>query len=73
MLRSVLAEGPYSPTILKNVLCLVLQIFQYLAAFECNRTSDWLNHTVLANQKFCYIQKNKFWRKKTKNVIVNGW
>ena len=39
------AQGLYSPTILKNVLCLVLQIFRYLAAFECNRTSDWLTHT----------------------------
>ena len=33
--------GPYSPTILKNILCLVLQMFLYLAAFECNTTSDW--------------------------------
>ena len=30
--------GPYSPTILK--------IFLYLAAFEGNTTSDWLNRTV---------------------------
>ena len=35
--------GWYSSTILKNVLCLVLQIFLYLEACECNRTSDWLN------------------------------
>ena len=35
-------QGLYSPTILKNVLSLVLQIFQYLEAFECNTTSDWL-------------------------------
>ena len=39
-------NGPYSPTILKNVLSLVLQIFLYLAAFKCNKTSDWLNHAV---------------------------
>ena len=38
--------GLYSPTILKNLLCLVLQIFLYLAAFECNITSDWLNPMV---------------------------
>ena len=38
--------GPYSPTILKNVLSLVLQIFLFLHAFECNTTSDWLNHMV---------------------------
>ena len=36
--------GPYSPTIL--IVCLVLQIYLYLAAFECNTTSDWLNPTV---------------------------
>ena len=30
----------------KNFLCLVLQIFLNLEAFECNTTSDWLNHTV---------------------------
>ena len=35
--------APYSSTILKNILSLVLQI---LTAFECNKTSDWLNHTV---------------------------
>ena len=41
------ALGTYSPTILKNILNLVLKIFYlYLAAFECNTTSDWLNHTV---------------------------
>ena len=39
--------GQYSPTIFKNVLSLVLQIISsYLEAFECNKTSDWLNHTV---------------------------
>ena len=40
--------GPYLPTILKDILCLNLQIFFFLclAAFECNTTSDWLNHTV---------------------------
>ena len=38
-------QGPYLPTILENVLCPVLQIFLYLAAFECNTTSDWLTHT----------------------------
>ena len=38
--------GLYSPTILKNVRGLFLQICLYLAAFECNTTSDWLNHTA---------------------------
>ena len=36
-------QGPYSPTILKNVLSPVPQIFRYLETFECNTTSDWLN------------------------------
>ena len=31
-------QGLYSPTILKNVLSLVLQIFLYLDAFECSTT-----------------------------------
>ena len=29
-------QGPYSPTILKKVLSLVLQILLSLEAFECN-------------------------------------
>ena len=44
--------GSYSPTILKNVLSLVQQIFLSLAAFECNTTSDWLNHTVQPIRSF---------------------
>ena len=39
-----LSLGLYSPTILRNAFCFVLQIFLYLAAFECNTTSNWLNH-----------------------------
>ena len=39
-------QGPYSPTILENILGLVLEIFLNLEAFECYTTSDWLNHTV---------------------------
>ena len=38
--------NPYSLTTLKNVLSIILQIFLYLAAFECNTTFDWLNHVV---------------------------
>ena len=30
----------------KNIRSLVLQIFLYLEAFECNTTSDWLNLMV---------------------------
>ena len=37
---------PYLPIILKKVLSLLHKIFPYIAAFECNATSDWLNHMV---------------------------
>ena len=37
---------PYSLTILRNVLGLVLQIFLYLAVFDCSTPSNWLNHMV---------------------------
>ena len=39
--------GPYSTTILKNILCLFLQDFPF--KFECNPTSDWLNIQKLLN------------------------
>ena len=42
-------RGPYSPTILKNLLCLVLQICQYLAAFECKTTSEVVLYSNLHN------------------------
>ena len=40
--------GLHSPTILKNILSHVLKIFlkKKIEAFECNTTSDWLNHMV---------------------------
>ena len=38
-------QGPYSPTILKEVFSLVQQIFQHLAAFECN--TDVMLHSNL--------------------------
>ena len=40
------SQGPCAPTILLNVLCLILQIFLFSEAFQCYTTSDWLNHTV---------------------------
>ena len=33
-------RGPYSPTFLKNILCLFLHDF---CQFEYNNTPDWLN------------------------------
>ena len=62
--ESLQFQGPYSPTILNNIICFLPQD---LAAFECNTTSDSLNRTIkpirscvtfkccLANQKLCYI------------------
>ena len=50
--------GLDSPTIHKNVLRHVLQIFQYLAIFEC-----------YANQKLCYIQIDKSWRKRQRMLL----
>ena len=44
--KSLFDLGPYSPTILKNILNLFLQIFVYFEAFKWNTTSDWLNRTV---------------------------
>ena len=38
----------------------------YLTAFECNKTSDWLNHSIS-------FKLTKSWRKKTKNVLENCW
>ena len=63
--------GPYSPTILKHVLSLGLQTFLYLAAFECNTTSDCLNRIGAANQKSCYIQIYKISEKGAKSVLEN--
>ena len=65
-------QSPYIPTFLQNVPSLVLQIFLYLEAFECNTNSNWLNRTKpygLANQNLCYIQIYKSWRKKAKKVL----
>ena len=42
----IIESGSVSPSIPKNVICLVLQIFLYLEAFECNASSDWLNRPV---------------------------
>ena len=53
--------GPYSPINLQNVHSLVLQIFLYLAASECNTTSDWLNQSeaVLHSNLFNRAEKDK--------------
>ena len=56
------SQGPYSPTILMSVLCLVLQILLYLAAFECNTTSDWPNHTVWPIRSCVTFKFTQSWR-----------
>ena len=63
------------PTILQNVLSLVLQIFLNLEAFECNTTSDWLNHTVYPIKSYVTFKftKSKGKKKKTKGVLENVW
>ena len=61
-------QGPISSTMLQKVLSLVPQIFLFLAAFECNTTSDWLKHTVKPIRSR-YIQTFKILEKKTKNVL----
>ena len=54
----------------------VLSFLQDSAVFECNTTSDWLNHYGLANQKVCYIQIQlniENLKNKSKNVLKNSW
>ena len=60
--------GLYSPTIPKNFLCLVLQIFVYLGAFECNTTSEWLGHTVKPIKSCVTFKFTKSWRKSQRMV-----
>ena len=43
----LLPQGPYTPIIPEKVLSLIPRFFfLYLRAFEFNKTSDRLNHTV---------------------------
>ena len=58
--------GPYSPTILKKVLSLFVQIFLQLEAFECNTTSDWLNNTVWPIRSCVTFKFTKYCRKRQK-------
>ena len=44
-------------TFFKNILGLVLQIFLFLAAFECKKTSDWLNHAFKVTIFWTEIQR----------------
>ena len=66
----------YSPTVLKNILCLFFQDF-----VNGKATHFWLAKPYgLAYQKFCYFlkfrskdKKKKNRKNKTKNLRKNGW
>ena len=59
-----------SPTILQNVLSLILQIFLFLTAFDCNTTSDWLNRSCVTFKfiKFKLREKDKEYSRERKMV-----
>ena len=63
--------GPYSPTILRNILCITCPSYY---KFESNATSDWLNlsqsENGLANQQVYLV---KVLENRTKNVLKNHW
>ena len=59
-------------TILKNILCPILQIFLYLAAFECNINSDWLTIRFSQSEALLHSNLQNVGGKK-KNVLGNGW
>ena len=62
-LHALKNQGSYSPTILKNVLGLVLHIFLYLAVFKCNKTSDWPKPYGLAQSEVVlHSNFTKSWR-----------
>ena len=61
--------GPYSSTVLKKVLCLVTQIFLFLAAYERNTTSDWLNHMVYPIKSCVAFKFKNSWRKRQRTFL----
>ena len=66
-------QGSYSPTILQNILCLSLHIFVYLEAFECNTTSDWLNHIRFSQSEVVLHSNLQILVIKTGIALENGW
>ena len=64
--------GPYSPTILKGVLSLLLHIFLYLEAFEYNTISDWPTVWFSQSEVVLHLDLQNLERKR-KNVLENGW
>ena len=55
--------------ILKNILSLVLQIFLYLDAYECNAASDWLNPRFSQSD---FVLHTNFGEKKNGLVNMNS-
>ena len=51
---------PYSPTILKNALSLVLQIFLYFEAFECNTISEPQGRPGINDTRGNLLQERSF-------------
>ena len=49
-------------TFIKKALCLVLQIFLQIEAFESNKTSDGLNHSVQPVRSCFTLKFTKSWR-----------
>ena len=73
MLRDIAKRKsrPYSPTILKNVLCLVVQIFLYLATFEWKTISDWL-HRLFEMDDSKLLSSGKEFKPDRRQTVV-GW
>ena len=55
--------------ILDNVVCLFLQTFLSLVTFECNTTSDWLNHTVNPIRSRVTFKSTKSCRKRQRMFL----
>ena len=66
----VIFQGPYSPIILtveRSWSC--SPDWSILAAFECNRTSDWLNHMFYPIRRSVSFKCTKFWRKRQRMFL----
>ena len=72
-------KSPWSEftSILKNVLCFMLQIVLYQEAFECNTTSGWLtirfSQVWFSQSEVVLHSKMQILEKKTKIILENGW
>ena len=62
-------QCPYLPTILQNILCLILQIFLYLKGLECYTTSDWVNRMVQPIRSCVTFQLANLGRKRRRMLM----